>query len=308
MTTGETGVQTALRRITVLAHPLRENTFPVAERIARSLSNRDIQVRLFTTWREDEVHDDVKDTDMVVTIGGDGAMLRSARVCSAYDVPVLGVNMGQLGFLTEVRMQDEWDAHLDRLFAGDYWIETRMMIAGYRIRDGQSTKLGDALNDIVISGNTFGRMISLHAFIDSEWATSYHADALVIATPTGSTAYALACGGPILPPELENLLVVPAAPHLSMDRPIVLSEGAKVEVEMAAENRGEVIISADGVILGTVEDGDRICVKASDYCSRFVRMRGRNYFYRALLDRMEPRVRQRPQDLDKREDLNDSGN
>lgn len=300
MTADNQQVKPALHHVGVLAHPRREATFPVAERIADSLTARDIRVSLFTQWTGDEIHETIKDTDMVVTIGGDGAMLRSARVCSRYRVPVLGVNMGQLGFLTEVRTPDDWETHLDRLLAGDYWIETRMMIAAYRIHNGQATLLGDALNDIVISGSAVGHMISLHAFIDSEWATSYHADALVVATPTGSTAYALACGGPILPPELCNLLVVPAAPHLSMDRPIVLSEGAKVEVETAAENRDRIVISADGGLVGELNNGERICVKASEYSSRFVRLRGRNYFYRSLFDRLEPRVQRRPADLDKR--------
>lgn len=293
-------VEAALQRIGVLAHPLRPATFPVAEQIARSLTARGLEAILHTTWSEDDVRDDIAQMQMVVAIGGDGAMLRSARVGARFDVPVLGVNMGQLGFLTEIRNPDDWEGQLDRLLAGEYWVETRMMIAAHLIREGAATVVGDALNDIVISGSVVGRIISLHAFIDSEWATSYNADALVIATPTGSTAYALACGGPILPPELCNILVVPAAPHLSMDRPIVLAEGAEVEVETAQENRSQVLLSADGVTLAEVRDGDRVCVKASDYSARFVRLRGRNYFYRALLDRLEPRSQQRPADLDKR--------
>lgn len=300
MTTNESEDRAPLRHVTVLAHPRRAATFPVAERITASLTARDIRVSLFTEWADDDIHDTVQQADMVVTIGGDGAMLRSARVCSHYEVPVLGVNMGQLGFLTEVHAPEKWESHLDRLLSGDYWIEKRMMIAAHRIHDGETTRLGDALNDIVISGDSVGRMISLHAFIDSEWATSYHADALVVATATGSTAYALACGGPILPPELDNLLVVPAAPHLSMDRPLVLSEGAMVEVEDAAPGRSSIVISADGVVLGELLPGERICVKASDYSSRFVRLRSRNYFYRSLFDRLEPRVQRRPTDLDKR--------
>lgn len=291
---------TPLRYVGVLAHPRREATFPVAQRIAESLTARGIRATIHTQWSEDDIDETVQSADIVVTIGGDGAMLRSSRVCSRYAVPVLGVNMGQLGFLTEVSNPDNWESHLDRVLAGDYWIEKRMMITAYRVHEGESTRLGDALNDIVISGSAVGRMISLHAYIDSEWATSYHADALVIATPTGSTAYALACGGPILPPELENLLVVPAAPHLSMERPLVLSEGAKVEVESAANGREPILISADGVPLGELAYGDRICVKTSDYASRFVRLRGRNYFYRSLFDRLEPRVQRRQPDLDKR--------
>jgi len=202
----------------------------------------------------------------------------------------LGINMGQLGFLTEISDPDAWESHLDLVLRGDYWIERRMMIKATVMRGEETIISGDALNDIVISGSVIGRMIQLDTFIDDDWATTYNADALVIATATGSTAYALACGGPILPPELNNILIVPAAPHLSMDRPIVLSEGARVEVKPSAGNRNEVVLSADGGMLATLQPDDRVLIQASEHASRFVRLRGRNYFYRSLLDRLEPRV------------------
>lgn len=280
-----------LECIGVLAHPLRPQTFPVAHRIADSLRARGIQTWLLTDWHEQDIaHDTLKRAGMVVAIGGDGAMLRAARVCAPHEIPVLGVNMGQLGFLTEIDDPEHWETHLQSILDSDYWIEDRMMLRAIVTRASVAVCTGDALNDIVISGGIIGRMIQLDAYIDDDWATTYHADALVIATATGSTAYALACGGPILPPELKNILVVPAAPHLSMDRPIVLAEGARVDVEPAPDNRNEIVLTADGGVLYHLEAGDRVCVQASDYSTRFVRLRGRNYFYRALLDKLEPRV------------------
>jgi NAD+ kinase len=239
-------------------------------------------------WNETDVQKQVRESQLVIAIGGDGAMLRAARVCAPYDVPVLGVNMGQLGFLTEVGV-DSWESHLDEVLNGQSWIETRMMICASVVEDGKVVASGDALNDAVITGG-ISRMVQLHTYIDGDWATTYSADALIVATPTGSTAYALAVGGPILPPELHNILIIPVAPHLSMDRPLVLSQGATVEVHPVARRRLEITLNVDGTPLCILRDGQVIRVQASEYSSRFVRLRERNYFYRSLLDRLEPRT------------------
>lgn len=280
--------------ISVLAHPLRPQSFPIAQRIQQTLRDRGVQSCLYTEWTFDDVECEVSQADMVIAIGGDGAMLRAARVCAPYDVPVLGVNMGQLGFLTEIADPERWQDHIDRVLAGDYWIEQRMMIRATVYRQGQPVAQGDALNDVVVSGSTVGRMIQIDAYIDGDWTTTYYADALVVATATGSTAYALACGGPILPPELKNILIVPAAPHLSMSRPIVLAEGAQVDMVPTSGNKSTILLHTDGSNLCEVAPGDSVRVQVSDYITRFVRMRGRNYFYRSLLDRLEPRAQRGP--------------
>lgn len=280
----------AFQRIGVLAHPLRPQTAPVAEQIAAWLQARGIEAWHSALWDEQQVAEQVQGSDMVVAIGGDGSMLRAARVCSLYNVPVLGVNMGYLGFLTEISGPDSWEQPLDTVLKGTYWIEERMMIRAELRRNGVAITSGDALNDVVISRKVATRMILLETYIDKDWATTYNADALIVATATGSTAYALACGGPILPPELRNILIVPVAPHLSMDRPIVLSEGATVEVVAADENNTGIVLTLDGGLMGDMLPGDEVRVFASPYLSRFVRLRERNYFYRSLLDRLEPRL------------------
>ncbi|MFW5749007.1 MAG: NAD(+)/NADH kinase [Chloroflexota bacterium] len=277
----------------VLAHPLRPPTFPVAERIREIVQARQIETWLYTEWDAEQVKADVQRADIIVAIGGDGAMLRAARVCAPYGVPVLGVNMGQLGFLTEIAEPDDCDPQFDTLFAGDYWIEQRMMISAAVLRGGEVIATGEALNDVVVSGAVVGRMIQIDTYIDGDWTTTYHADALVVATSTGSTAYALACGGPILPPELNNILIVPAAPHLSMSRPLVLAEGARVDVLPSSSSANTMLVTADGANIAELEPGDSVRVRASDHVTRFVRMRGRNYFYRSLLDRLEPRIQRR---------------
>jgi NAD+ kinase len=158
------------------------------------------------------------------------------------------------------------------------------------VRDGKTIIKDQALNDLVISGESAGTMVQLDTYIDGHWATTYNSDALIISTPTGSTAYALSAGGPILPPDLTNILIVPSAAHLSLERPIVLSEGSQVAVRPSSDNRTPVVATVDGMRLAQIKQDDIIVVAACDYSSRFIRMRDRNYFYRSLLDRLEPRV------------------
>lgn len=281
--------ETAVKRIGVLAHPTRPATFPVAGQIVALLATA-CAVWEQHEWTPAAVEPLLAATDLIIAIGGDGAMLRAAQVCAPRDVPILGVNMGYLGFLTEIKSVDDLGAGLAQLLAGEWWIEQRMMLEACAYRGETVLATMQALNDVVISRGAEPRMIRLDAYIDGGWTTTYSADALIMATPTGSTAYALACGGPILPPELRNLLILPVAPHLSLDRPIVLPEGAVVEVIVTADGQQASTLSADGVRVCELHPDDRIVVQASRQISRFIRLRDKRYFYRSLLDRLEPRI------------------
>ena len=283
-----------LTRIGVLAHPKRQASAPLAEQIAQRLSQRGLQSWFYTQWEAEEVAKDVASAELVIAIGGDGAMLQASRVCAPYQVPVLGINMGRLGFLTEISEVEQWEAKLDQLLAGDYWIEKRMMLTACVIQGREVVAQGDALNEVLIGGTVVGHMVQIDTYIDKSWATTYNADGLIIATPTGSTGYALSVGAPILPPQLTNILLVPVAPHLSMDRPIVLSEGATVDVRVAEANRDHLMLTLDGSVITELDSSHRVQITASQNTSRFVRLRERNYFYRSLLDRLEPRVSREP--------------
>lgn len=277
------------QRVGILAHPYRPGTAPIAQEVARSLESYDIETWLRTAWDTARAQPLVHDSDLVIAIGGDGAMLRAARICAPENVPVLGINTGHLGFLTEINPQD-WERRLEALMQGHYWIEERMMIRCEVRRGGITLVSSDALNDVVISRGAIAKAVRLEMYIDRGWATTYHCDGLIISTPTGSTAYALAVGGPILPPDLKNILVVPVAPHLSMDRPMVLAQGATIEVVVEENTTAEVVVTVDGELLASMEASDRVVIRASESISRFVRLREQNYFYRSLLDRLEPRV------------------
>lgn len=276
------------KRIGVLGHPHRPMTGEVCAEVSRHLRQQGIETWCYPVWDSALVKPALVGTDLIIAIGGDGSMLRAARLASHRDVPVFGINAGHLGFLTEVGL-DEWDRALRILLSGSYWIETRMMIHCEVWRGENPVFADDALNDVVIGRGALARSILIETYIDGGWTTTYNADGVIIATPTGSTAYALAVGGPILPPELKNILVIPVAPHLSLDRPLVLSEGAVVEAVISPELGVEPVLTIDGENITSLQPGDAVVVQNSRLISRFVRLRERNYFYRSLLDRMEPR-------------------
>ncbi len=216
--------------------------------------------------------------DLFIAAGGDGTMLRSAHLCAPLGVPILGINLGRLGFLIQVRHK-EWQEALEKLLAGDYWIENRMMLRAEHLRGKSSLGHWHALNEAVVCRGVIIRPIQVSASADGHLLTTYVADGLIAATATGSTAYALASGGPILPPELRNILLVPIAPHLSVDRAVVLSEGSSVSMIV---RDGEAVLSVDGQSPIPLATGDEVTIRAGDYAAQFVRFGDPGYFYRNL--------------------------
>lgn len=215
--------------------------------------------------------------DLLIAVGGDGTVLRAGHICAPAGVPVLGVNMGRLGFLLQVGQ--DWPQCFAQLLAGQTWMEERMMVRAEHVHAGQSMGVWHALNEVVVCRGAAVRPVRLAASVDGRFLAAYVADGLIASTPTGSTAYALAAGGPILPPELRNILLVPIAPHLSVDRAVVLSEGATVSITV---HNGEAVMSVDGQTPVPLTHGDRLDVRASEYVTRLVRFGDPSYFYRNL--------------------------
>jgi len=222
------------------------------------------------------------DFDLLVALGGDGTMLRAGHLCAPSGVPILGINLGRLGFLIQVEHADR-EKMLDQLFLGNAWIENRMMLRVEHVRAGESRGVWHALNEAAVSRGQVIRPVHLSVNVDGHLLTTYVADGLVASTPTGSTAYALAAGGPILPPELRNILIVPIAAHLSVDRAVVLSEGTSVSILNQSENA---VLSVDGQEPVGLEPNDQVNVRASEYAVKFVRFGNPGYFYRNLTAHM----------------------
>ena len=220
--------------------------------------------------------------DMLITLGGDGSVLRAGHLCAPCGVPILGVNLGRLGFMIQVDRK-EWREYFEKLFNGEAWIENRMMLRAEHIRAGESLGTSIALNEVVVARGQNLRPVRLTASVDGLRLTSYVADGLIAATATGSTAYALAAGGPILPPELRNILLVPIAPHLSVDRAVVLSEGSSVSIVVNSENS---VLSVDGQLPTPLMEDDQVKVTVADVTAQFVRFGDPGYFYRNLTAHM----------------------
>lgn len=268
-------------RMLLLSHPRLGASIPLANEMASQLREWGIRAEIATS--AEAFSEQGNGFDMVVALGGDGWMLHTARLTAAAGVPVLGVNLGRLGFLAEVQ-PDEWRGVFERVRDGDYWIEQRTMLHADLWRGDQHRLAFEVLNEVVVSRGAVVRPVRLETYIDGGLLTTYVADGLIIATPTGSTAYALAAGGPILPPELKNILLIPVGPHLSMDRAIVLARGSSVTVVARTEHQA--VISGDGAIEEPMQDGDRVVVEASPHAARFVRVQEPSYFYRTLMARM----------------------
>lgn len=222
--------------------------------------------------------------DLLIALGGDGTMLRAGHLCAPVDIPLLGINIGKFGFLAELT-RENWRDLLPKLFSGDFWYEKRMMMIAYLIQDGKETFISDVINDVVVARGKFVRPIEVEALLNGSRITSYIADGLIAATPTGSTAYALAAGGPILPPEIRNILLMPVAPHLSVDRAVVLSEGATVVIRVKSSH--EAVVSVDGQDPELLSNGDEVKVTAHKKSLYMVRFEDPFYFYRNLISYME---------------------
>lgn len=273
-----------IKRIAIVGSQKLADTVKEATAISGFLQEKGIET-LHGYLYDEEIYKRVKqgEFDVLIALGGDGTMLRAGHLGGPSDVPVLGINLGRFGFLTEIA-QDQWKGYLERLIAGDYWLEKRMMLYAEQWRADSLLGRWDVLNEVVVSRGQIIRPVHITAHVDGRFLTTYVADALIASTPTGSTAYALAAGGPILPPELRNILLVPVAPHLSLDRAIVLAEGSSVSISVVVEHQA--VFSIDGQAPIGLTDSDLVKVYASPHVVKFIRFQDPGYFYRNLTPHM----------------------
>lgn len=267
------------QRPVVTAYPKMAEALSEAEIMSGYLKAKGMDAP-FGSIYDEELRKRVRrgDFDMLIIAGGDGSVLRACHLCAPSNVPILGVNLGRIGFLIQVE-RDNWRLHFDKLFNGEAWIENRMLLKAEHLRAGESLGNWIALNEVVVGRGQNLRPVRLTATVDEHRLTSYVADGLIASTPTGSTAYALAAGGPILPPELRNILLVPIAPHLSVDRAVVLSEGSSVNIEVKSENT---VLSIDGQAPINLMEDDHVLITAADVTAQFVRFGDAGYFYRNI--------------------------
>lgn len=272
------------KKIAIVAHPKLAEAISETSAIATYLEGCGLQVAHGLLYDE-KLSEQVQggEFDLLIALGGDGTMLRAGHLCGPSKVPILGINLGRFGFLMEIR-QEQWKEIMPRLLQGDYWLEQRMMLCAVLYRAGKSLGEWEVLNEVVVGRGQTVRPVHLVTEVDGRFLTTYVADALIASTPTGSTAYALAAGGPILPPEMRTILLVPVAPHLSIDRAIVLAEGSSVSITVHTDHQA--VLCIDGQVPISLDDGAQIIVRASEHTVEFVRFQDPGYFYRNLTPHM----------------------
>lgn len=214
--------------------------------------------------------------DLIVVLGGDGTMIATSRMMGDYEVPVLGINYGTLGYLAEFRIEEMFAA-LESILAGDYRIDTRVRLAVDLIRGEEILMHNRALNDVVINKSALARIIEIEARMDGHLVNAFRADGLIISTPTGSTAYNLSAGGPVVYPSMNALIITPICPFTLSDRPIVVPDNALIELRLRTPHE-EVVLTLDGQVGVPIYPEDRVMIRKSLTTFKIVQPKNRNYF------------------------------
>lgn len=214
--------------------------------------------------------------DLMIVLGGDGTLISVARHVGARMKPILGVNLGSLGFLTEIT-QSETFSTLERVLAGDFTVSSRMMLDAVVLRSGREVARFVVLNDAVINKGALARIIDMETSVDGVYLTNFKADGLIVATPTGSTAYNLAAGGPIIYPGLNCLVISPICPHMLTNRPLIVSDRAVIRIEVKFEDQ-HVVLTADGQVGMPLKGGDVVELRRSDVRTLLIKSPTKDYF------------------------------
>lgn len=254
-----------------------------AESLAQSLSNqaRALGREVWLAERDDErqIVEKLPQTDAALVLGGDGTILSLARLCAPLHIPILGINFGRVGFLTELEPAEVTEK-LPLYLNGDYWVDERSMLQAEITSHGGYERY-IALNDIALVRGAEPRVVHIKLWIDGHHYSTISADGVIVSTATGSTAYNLAAGGPIMHPQVRSCVVTPIAPHLAADRSLVLEPNAVITLELEPAS-GTAVLSADGQINQDVPAGAQVTIRADAYMTKFLRRRPPTYFYRIL--------------------------
>jgi NAD+ kinase len=287
--------------IGIVSIPDSDRAGPVLERIVSWLSQRHFTINIESDTAQildSNIQSrfsscDMEDlpglTDMILVLGGDGTLLRVAHYIERENIPILGVNLGDLGFLTDVKV-DEVISTLGQVMNGRYSLDKRMLLqATINQKDDKIKRFSFALNEIVVNNGPQSRLVHLSSSVDDTWINTFLADGLIISTPTGSTAYSLSAGGPIVHPKLHAILITPICPHILTNRPIVISDKEKITVEVIEKrigNGGECLLSADGRALAQLKPGDEVEVKKAQHTITLLQPEGTDY-YRVLRTKLK---------------------
>ncbi|MCI0427436.1 MAG: NAD(+)/NADH kinase [Nitrospiraceae bacterium] len=271
------------KSIGILAKPKFPEVKSTLQDVVSWLRARNIDVILDTTsasllgeqggYQETQL---ASKADVLLVLGGDGTMLNAARIAGERSIPILGVNMGGLGFLTEVRLENLYPS-LERVFANDFVLDERLMLRTHVRRHGETVAQGVVLNDVVISKGTLARMIELKIAIQGRFVTNLRGDGLIVSSPTGSTAYSLSAGGPIIDPAVRSLILTPICPHTLTHRPLIVPGNAEIDVTLTSKDDGA-MATLDGQVGVAITQGDTVVIQTLEQRTRLIRFPESNYY------------------------------
>lgn len=279
-----------MKAVGVLYHPKIPAAKDLSDRLVDALHSMKANAWLCSSWDEEQMTARCDGTDVVVSVGGDGTILRVARTVAAWAIPIVGVNMGHLGFMTEFSSAEVLEK-LPAVLAGEGWVDQRAMLQVDLLKEA---KAGDrrgstfhALNDALVGRGSVPRIVNVLTSVNGAALSNYRVDAVIVSTATGSTGYSLAAGGPILYPQAEEILIKPVSAHLSLPYAVVLPPTA--EVKMVVRTNHEAVLSIDGQVNMPLRDGDTVAAKRSPHCARFLRTSPPDLFYAVLEKRLKVR-------------------
>lgn len=272
-----------VKKVGIVVKPNNPEAFATACELSDWLHDHDIeQVGAPCVWSENastdeaERNDIPERSDLIVVLGGDGTMISTARMVGDHEVLVLGINYGSLGYLTDFRIE-EMTQSVEAILRGEYDIDPRVMLSAEHWRGDEMLAKGRVLNDVVINKAALARIIQIEVSLNQLFVNSFRADGLIVATPTGSTAYNLSAGGPIIYPSMNAVVLTPICPFTLTNRPIVIPDTAMIELKLLNENEG-VVLTLDGQIGHTLHSGDCVRIRKSRTTFNLVQPPNRNYF------------------------------
>lgn len=272
-----------MKTIAIFYQGRKEVTSEAAQELVPFLKKLGYDVRTIDTRYEGEETPDpsLRGCDLVIVLGGDGTIVHAARLSAHMSVPIVGVNFGRVGFLAEME-PDEMFSKLPLYLDGDpsVWIDRRAMLNAILDQDGKQEEFL-ALNDVVIARGTWPRVVQIHTWVDDYYYNTTYADGIILSTATGSTAYNMAVGGPLMHPQVQSTVLTPVAPHLASDRSLILHPDAIVKLQISPGSQ-EGVFSADGQMNRKVKNGATITIHKSQYVTQFLRRRPPTYFYQII--------------------------
>jgi len=267
-----------IRSVGIVVKPNNDEALRTSNELSEWLNARGISVRCSPFVGDHECREGEFDlaADLVVVLGGDGTMISTARLVGDAQILVLGVNYGSLGYLAEFRIEEMFPA-LEAILIGDYAVDRRVMLKAEHWRNGEMLAAGRVLNDVVINKAAIARIIGIDVKLDGQFVNGFRADGLIVSTPTGSTAYNLSAGGPIIYPSMNAVVLTPICPFTLTNRPIVVPDTAMIELELENENEG-VVLTLDGQTGYPMRARDRVRIRKSSTTFNIVQPANRNYF------------------------------